>query len=162
MGIQIMFDQANSFYICSQLCKRELDKQPGRHDIYATPQIVNLAFACEVYLKTLLTFSEIDIKKKHKLNDLFDALPDEDKRHIETYMQTCYPFQSVVGWRKIDIEANAFVNWRYSYERVTLSCDISYLEALAQILQMLCCEKLYNVSWEQYCITAKINSDLWG
>ena len=135
---------------------------PARHDMYTTPQVVNLAFACEVYLKTLLIFSEIDIGRKHKLNELFDALQDVDKQYIEVCMKRCYPVRSVSGLRKIDMEADAFVNWRYSYEKTTLSCDISYLDALAKILQTMCSKKLYGISWDQYCAREKINSDLWG
>ena len=56
MGFQIMLDQANSFYICAKLCESKVKKFEGRIDIYATPMIVNLSFACEVYIKTLLDY----------------------------------------------------------------------------------------------------------
>ena len=50
----MMFDQANSFYICAKLCEDKLKNDAARFDMYLTPQIVNLALACEIYLKTLL------------------------------------------------------------------------------------------------------------
>lgn len=155
-----MFDQANSFYICAELCEKELEKHPGRHDLYSTPQIVNLAFACEVYFKTLLDFHKIAFKKKHKLSDLFDLLPSSDKEYIDRELSVKYPFNNPFGRRKIDVEADAFVEWRYSYEKHTLSCDIGYLKALAKVLQELCSKELYDCSWEQYCYIVKINSDL--
>ena len=162
MGVQIMFDQANSFYICSKLCKRELNENSGSNDLFAIPRIVNLTFACEVYLKTLLASSKTNVEKKHRLNDLYDALPDEDRFFIETYMETRYPLRDVFGSRFIDVEADDFVAWRYIYEKDTLSCDIGYLEALAETLQELCCMRIYELSWKRYCKTANINSDLWG
>ena len=45
-----MLEQANSFYVCAKMCGNKMKKLEGRIDIYATPMIVNLSFACEVYI----------------------------------------------------------------------------------------------------------------
>ena len=82
MGFQLMLEQANSFYVCAKMCGNKMKKLEGRIDIYATPMIVNLSFACEVYIKTLLDYLENGSKKSHKLNELLDALPDEKKSRI--------------------------------------------------------------------------------
>ena len=58
MGFQLMLEQANSFYVCAKMCGNKMKKLEGRIDIYATPMIVNLSFACEVYIKTLLDFRD--------------------------------------------------------------------------------------------------------
>lgn len=162
MGFQIMFDQANSFYLCANLCRKESDSRPESAPLLSIPQIVNLAFACEVYLKTLLDFHKIGIGKKHKLNDLFDALPKDDQEFIDIQLRSTYPFPDVWGRRMIDVEANAFVEWRYGYEKSRISCDIGYLIALSKALQVLCCKRLYAITWEKYCKIARISSGLWG
>ena len=77
-----MLEQANSFYVCAKMCGNKMKKLEGRIDIYATPMIVNLSFACEVYIKTLLDYLENGSKKSHKLNELLEALPDEKKSRI--------------------------------------------------------------------------------
>ena len=82
MGFQLMLEQANSFYVCAKMCGNKMKKLEGRIDIYATPMIVNLSFACEVYIKTLLDYLENGSKKSHKLNELLEALPDEKKSRI--------------------------------------------------------------------------------
>ena len=156
-----MFDQANSFYVCAKLCERELDEHPTRHDMYSTPQIVNLAFACEVYLKSLLNFYKIDFGKSHKLNELLNMLPDEVRNSIEnrTFDKRPVLFDAF-GYKLIDKIADAFVEWRYSYEVSRLSCEIGYLNALADSIKEECCMRLFNTNWEAYCMTVKINSDL--
>ena len=82
MGFQVMLDQANCFYICAKLCESKMKKFEGRFDIYATPMIVNLSFACEVYIKTLLDYWGEREKRGHKLNELIDLLPYEMKKQI--------------------------------------------------------------------------------
>lgn len=161
MNCGLMFDQANSFYICDGLCEKELKKRPKRHDLYSTPQIVNLALACEIYLKTLLVFRDAKIGKKHKLNELFDSLPESDKNIIDRETFRRYPFPSPFRQRKIDVEANAFVQWRYSYEKYRISCDVGYLEALAKTLQEYSCKTIFNLTWEQYCQRSYI-TDFYG
>ena len=169
MGFQIMFDQANSFYICALLCKKKLDEKPPRHDLYSTPEIVNLAFACEVYIKTLLDFYNIEVKREHKLNKLFDLLPDDISDSINKRTFSEYPIYSAInkqiltdafGIKLLDKNADAFYKWRYSYEEHTLSCDVGFLLAFAKALRDECCFRLYGLDWEKYCDICKINSDL--
>ena len=128
-----------------------MKKLEGRIDIYATPMIVNLSFACEVYIKTLLDYLENGSKKSHKLNELLEALPDEKKSRILKEVE-----------EKHGALADAFAKWRYSYEVSRVSCDIGYLFALTEAVRNMCCETIYGLSWEKYCKTARINSDLWG
>ncbi len=164
-----MFDQANSFYICANLCKRELDKKPQRHDLYSTPEIVNLAFACEVYIKTLLDFYGIEFGKKHKLNELFALLPEKMRNEIDKQTFFIHPVYSAInrqiltdplGRKLLDVEADAFVNWRYSYEKYPLSCHVGFLRAFSEVLRDECCARLYKINWADYCKISKINLDL--
>ena len=158
MGFQIMFDQANSFYLCAHLCEKELDRQPGRHDLYSTPMIVNSAFACEVYIKTLLDFYNIPAGKKHNLDDLFQLLPDEVKDSItKNDCSLSGRMTDAFGLSLLKAVSDAFVTWRYSYEKSTLSCDVGFLKTLTKVLQAECASRLYGLTWEQYCKLARIN-----
>lgn len=162
MGFQIMLDQANSFYICAKLCESKMKKFEGRTDIYTTPMIVNLSFACEIYTKTLLDYLANSGKRGHKLNQLIDLLPYEVKEQIfeaveEKYGTLITPF----GIPLINTVADAFQKWRYSYEATRVSCDIGYLFTLTEAVRNVCCKTVYRLSWEEYCKTAKIDSDLW-
>lgn len=50
---------------------------------------VNLAFALELYLKTLLGLLQLKIPQHHDLRNLYDALPEEAKSEIEkTYEES--------------------------------------------------------------------------
>lgn len=163
MGFQIMLDQANCFYICAKLCESKMKKFEGRFDIYATPMIVNLSFACEVYIKTLLDYLGEREKRGHKLNELIDLLPYEVKKQIfeaveEKHGTLINPF----GIPLINTVADAFQKWRYSYEATRVSCDIGYLFALTEAVRNVCCKTIYGLSWAEYCKTAKIDLDLWG
>lgn len=70
--------------------------------------------------------------------------------------------QADFGCPHIELLSNAFVEWRYSYEAQSLSCDISYLKAFAETLRDVCCSEVHGKSWAEYCKTHEINSDLWG
>ena len=163
MGFQLMLEQANSFYVCAKMCGNKMKKLEGSIDIYATPMIVNLSFACEVYIKTLLDYLENGSKKSHKLNELLEALPDEKKSRILKEVEEKHgALSDAFGIQVIDTVADAFAKWRYSYEVSRVSCDIGYLFALTEAVRNMCCETIYGLSWEKYCKTARINSDLWG
>lgn len=46
------------------------------------PEMVNLAFACELYLKAIAEAKQVDFGRIHKLDMLFDKLTDEDKKTL--------------------------------------------------------------------------------
>ena len=79
------------------------------------PCVVNGAFACELFLKAIIDVSSSHgIPKSHKLKELFLALDQNARNFIETeYTSNCsYPLNDLL------VESdNAFVEWRYAYER---------------------------------------------
>ena len=54
-----MFRVGCGFSDCANFCLAEQDKQL----LYIPPAVVNAAFACEVFLKLLLHFSQITLEK---------------------------------------------------------------------------------------------------
>lgn len=171
MMLQVMFEHASSFLMSAELCAEETERQKKHFDLLGTPEIVNLAFACEVYIKTLLEFYRIKSKKNHKLNELFAQLPDDVQQEVKQQSFQKHPeynrltgkiLTNSFGMDLLDLEANAFADWRYVYEakRGCVSCDVGFLRAFAVTLRDFCCERLFRMNWEEYCKTYEINLDL--
>lgn len=157
-----MFEQANSFYAFAMIGSKEAEKYPMCNVYFSAPQIVNLALACEIYLKILLEHTGVTVKE-HRLSALLHKVPKDYQNRINTLLYQRYPFtQNAFGCPYIELLSNAFVEWRYSYEAQSLSCDISYLKAFAETLRDVCCSEVHGKSWAEYCKTHEINSDLWG
>ena len=70
------FDCQEMFRVACTFCEcADMAFQKGQHDtaaigFYHMPGLVNSAFACEVFLKTILKWHDIEPPKLHKLKDL--------------------------------------------------------------------------------------------
>lgn len=82
---------------------------------YSGPYIVNMIFACELYLKALLCHDKIDYKKIHKLDELFELLPEEYKQEI-TNSYNSKVTNGISLNEFTQKHANAFVEKRYPNE----------------------------------------------
>lgn len=113
---------ANVFYDIGRLAN-EYNKDAGTASLlfasdtfYAIPAIVNLAFACELYLKALLYRSgDRKVIQSHCLNKLFSMLPDSTQGQMENEYaaRSRYP---VTLKQTLGVHSKAFENWRYAYE----------------------------------------------
>ena len=95
------------------------------------PYIVNLSFACELYLKSLLSDGE-SIVRGHCLSELFNSLDDRIKRLVLESPQ-------FKGSEDFDIKMgeanNLFSDWRYCFEhKKPLLFDFVFIENLAIVL----------------------------
>lgn len=102
------------------------------------PVIVNLAFSCELYMKSLLMLQRKSqtVVEGHKLNDLFENLDGPIKQRIlcET---------SISNWDDfIQDSSDAFEAWRYYYEedKAIRVGHIPELFKLADTLDWICTE----------------------
>lgn len=103
-----------------------------------TPFIVNKTFACEVYLKLILlekniNFEDLKGTNRHKLWKLYSKTDGDFKKALETKIFS-------KGFRNIDDKikniSEAFINWRYIYEKyeVIASVDFLFLDELCNYL----------------------------
>ena len=100
------------------------------------PSIVLKAFSCELFMKSLVLSG--DIKKIHKLDELFNCLSDTDKSAIKE--EVVSKMNETIG-QYVDSDffvdlgkvANAFVDWRYFYED-TRTININFLDILFDTL----------------------------
>lgn len=115
-----MFSQAASFAASASLLMKniQIDK-PGANQ-FGTPFVVNMAFAIELYLKTLACIHGKSLPG-HDLLKLYNAMPTSARHAAEEHMtqgREMYRLASTVTFASaLSKSRNAFVEWRYSYER---------------------------------------------
>ncbi len=134
----MMYDQANAFSDCANKC---FEKEEDTLKIveYSKVGIVNSAFACELYLKALLKYYKVTIKKEHKLKDLFDKLPEDNQRNINNKVLKLYGrLNDIWGFSLLEQVSNAFIDWRYCYEKDRLRCETGFLLAFRDSLREEC------------------------
>ena len=120
---QDMIDQANAFFQAGSRCEADFRLSPNVRNTLIAPAVVCYAFALEIYMKLLCHITQISVKKNHNLIEQFDALPESAIKIMAKHYRTSEP-----ELRK-DIEAisNAFVEWRYLYEKNEAQISITVL-----------------------------------
>lgn len=126
---EICKDSADQFLHVSKWCMEE-----GRYltDTFY-PFAVNIAFACELYIKAIMIYRSPsdEFSSGHDLLDLYQELPPNDATAIESLFSNKY--------KKTDIRTflrqnrKAFPDWRYAMEK-GVSIDISGFEAFSHAL----------------------------
>ena len=92
------------------------------------PAIVNRAFACELFLKAMLSKNT----RSHKLQDLFDALEIDIQNKIQSNtigkMQEISKTYSDVEFRNdLITNGNIFAEWRYFHEGNVNSVNFAFI-----------------------------------
>ena len=154
---QEMFRHACAFAECADMAQNKFKHESADIEWYTVPSIVNSAFACEVYLKALNKYYGSQIEKNHKLNELFDALPEEQKTTIQAEVMNNYGgiWKNALGLNLLDCISDAFVTWRYNYETVIehggcISIDTGFLNAFRDVLRDVCCRLFFGKTWDQF------------
>lgn len=157
--LQRMFRNACSFSNIAYLCEVERTPITFPLDSYSVPGIVNSAFSCEVFLKSLLIFhgaSLEDVKKhRHLLADLWKEYKIKDpssSSQLEQQVILHYMHGNTELFQKKLLEiSNAFYNWRYIYEETRkLPADRNFMRYLRDALREKCCAKYYNKTWNEF------------
>ena len=114
------------------------------------PYVVNLAFAIELYLKTILIANRIKYNEEHSLIKLFKLLPIDIKNELLDKDKSLSNF--------FEEYEKAFVKFRYHYEiydkkgnknKLTLSFDNKDAEIKLEILYNYCNEKYSKIDFVQ-------------
>ena len=146
-----MFRHACAFADCAMFCEREPNSIVVRTQWHTVPDIVNSAFACEVFIKSLLVFNGFPLKeiRGHELAGLLKQLETKD---LETVIKVKDSFDSNEDEFNdmINNISNAFEQWRYVYEKHSSEIHLNFLRLLRSVLREVCCEKLYNMTWSEY------------
>ena len=146
-----MFCHACDFFYCANLCKTFWQEDDKDLRPRVVPEAVNLAFACEIFLKTLLLFNDVKYKRKHKLEDLFNELPQKYKTEIENRCLLEYrTLHDSFGFSLLFNVSDAFEKWRYCYEHHNLQLKVGFLYIFAAILRDICSQELFGQHWQEY------------
>jgi len=118
--VQSMFRQALAFANTSAyLYERDLRNVP-RNGLSAAPFVVNIAFAIEIYLKTLAQIHGASLNG-HDLLKLFNALPAAASAAIDAAVPAATAQYVLDGQPTVKdcLEQlnGVFVEWRYLYEK---------------------------------------------
>jgi len=137
-----MFTTANSFFNSAIYCSKA---ENSFYKGFDTPVIVNLAFACEIYIKMLLIFENNKTMRSHDLFELFQKLSDDKQKNINNRMlQLGYKQNNGMEMNELYCLAKSFEQWRYRYEYSILNCNMGYLTTFATVLRDQCSEDIFN------------------
>lgn len=132
-----IYNQAQSFANTSAyLYEKDLKSLP-RNPQSITPFVVNAAFSAEMYLKCLQEIHG-QITESHVLTVLFKSLPNKVKDKINKAskkFESQYQIEQGVLFKDhLKNINNAFVNWRYIYEKSNEYVNIQQTIFVLQVL----------------------------
>lgn len=156
--VRRMFKHACAFTDCAIFCQKAPNSIVVRTQWYTIPEIVNSAFACEVFIKSLLlhhgmTLEEIR-RKNHGLKGLWKAFRETDATSAaRVEYDVTQPFNSQnpdFFDDMLDIMSEAFKEWRYIYEGHGACINMNFLIIFRNRLRSFCCESYYQMTWSEY------------
>jgi len=123
------FFTAESFHRISQEIIPDNDREDDGY--WFVPSIVNMAFACELYLKTIALDRTGEVIKNHTWLAMINAVPGLIDELKELPRLASYEKLE----QKIEESEGTFCEWRYPYEHTHTKCvDIVFLEQFANAL----------------------------
>ena len=137
---KLMFKQARAFTkIARGIYSKSLRKPPFGHEACA-PFVVNSAFACEMYLKTLQSIYG-KAEEIHNFSSLFKHLPNKLKDKVNKLAKeksADFKIHSKILFKDhIKTISNAFVDWRYIYEKESATVNINVILLILTVLDTI-------------------------
>ncbi|MDR1549508.1 MAG: hypothetical protein LBT06_13100 [Hungatella sp.] len=151
-----MFEHACAFCDCAKYCEVEPNNIEYRMRSHTVSGIVNSAFACEVFIKSLLVFHgrRVEKIKSHELRLLWKKFKEEDYKTallVEERMQEWFNSGNENMFDELLSNASdAFEYWRYIYEKQDGSININFLRGFRNLLREVCCNQLFEKTWNEY------------
>ncbi|NWK80314.1 HEPN domain-containing protein [Aquitalea sp. LB_tupeE] len=128
---------AKAYLLAGVRCLEEV-KIPGGVQVLVGPGIVCHAFSIELLLKALLHFHDIEIKRIHKINELFSLLDESIKKEIKSKYEAIIPkpgFESIINQAE-----RLFVKIRYEHEESNIEFPETEIQILNKIFYDYCQE----------------------
>lgn len=136
-----IFKDANCFYECAQMA---LGAKEGKsinivNDLRSlmlkAPFCVNIAFACELYLKMIMLKDGIEIPHIHKLGKLYNHLPQKRQEELRILFNISEP----VFLSLLKASSDLFEKYRYGFENNNLpKVHGMFMLNLAENLHSIC------------------------
>lgn len=129
--LNVCKDAANQFYMIAQKCIGKSIADYFMTGFY--PYAVNLAFACELYMKAIMIYRspKNEFCKGHDLRELFLCLDIVDKQYIEREFGAKNPSKNLDKFLTED--GKTFIDWRYALEK-PVEMSLTGFQALSEIL----------------------------
>lgn len=142
-----MFKHGCKFYDCAIMCQDVHELR--EHFDFKVPEIVNMAFSCEVFLKTIIVIEGKKVKG-HKLKELWNELNPCYAQMIMDELKSVTELEQDDILASIENISNAFAEWRYLYEVKGRSIYIGFLNDFAWVLREQVCKILYRRTYDEY------------
>ncbi|WP_121616326.1 HEPN domain-containing protein [Virgibacillus halodenitrificans] len=123
-------NEANAYFEISFRCKDMI------YNDYSNAFLTNVSFACELYLKYLLLIHRIDCRKVHNLYKLFKKLPEKIQENLRK-THPCGNTSIDKFEQELDDIGQAYMIFRYIYERGNMAYNLQFLMELLFALQSL-------------------------
>jgi len=144
-----ILDLANQFYKAYQRCDDYKPIGNSKVENIFIPAYVNLAFACELYLKALLKLKG-GKNRDHSLLKIFNCLEKQDQSITDTIINltnTMTGFNFTINGFKFQLGtiSNTFEKWRYCYEwhSYYMAINALFFNVFSYALHLIC-EKYIN------------------
>lgn len=106
---------------------------------WTIPYIVNMAFACELFLKSYASDGENEIRG-HRWNEMFENLAEEKKNLILNHPKLKDDDEFC---EKLEEGGKLFETWRYSFEKgKSRSVEFVFLDTFTEVMHDLAEEDL--------------------
>lgn len=136
MNSELAADVSKAFGLAFSRCQEQRSLSGGQWEMLLVPSVVCIAFAVEIGLKAII-LKEGGAKVGHSLTKLFEALREDTRGAI---IKTMGMTEATFG-ASLQGANEAFVEWRYVYERDSAHVDVFFLSNLHQAVQALLVER---------------------
>jgi HEPN domain-containing protein len=125
-------DSANGFFLASQRAfePRPLPREASQ--VLLVPGVVCLAFAGELYLKSIITL-EGGHANVHGLTDLFERVSSRVKEEVRGRLSLSEEDMKL----KLADASDAFITWRYVYEEESPEINLKFMRGLIDALRAI-------------------------
>lgn len=135
---KVCLESANQFYSVAVWCNDRNALDFMTNTMY--PFAVNIAFACELYIKAIMIkqSSLSEFEKGHNLLDLFQSLDPKDQTALECEFTSHYSAKPLKDF--LDENKTVFIDWRYALEKqvsVNVTGFIAFAESLRAYISNL-------------------------
>lgn len=156
-----LLENANDFFEVAKRCgwtrlKKEKVGTNENSPLFI-PKIVNMSFACELYLKAIAENKKIAVKKIHRLDKIFLKLPEIVQKEIYDIWRinageniTDCEYVSKMFLDNLEATANVFIRFRYANEWAGAVVSLQHSFTLEQF------EKFSPLSPKRPCGSPKI------
>ena len=127
-----IFDLACSFHEAGLRCLQDVVVE-NKTMTATVPAIVNFALAAELYIKARLKSLKIE-RRVHKLDELFGLLDQPFKDEVIRSYQALAERNLKQFYEDTKLFTNAFVDWRYLYEKIEVGISVSRLISFVKSL----------------------------